>query len=44
MKKKVFRERRNVLEEQTNTNSVIDADKEKVSKKGFKRANKKEDK
>ena len=44
MKKKLFRERRSVIEEQTNTNSVIDTIKDKVSKKGIKRANKKVDK
>ena len=40
MKKKLFRERRNTLEEQTKPNSVIDIVKEKVSKKGIKKAKK----
>ena len=40
MKKKVYRERRSVLEEQTNPNSVIDIVKKKTSKKGIKRTKK----
>lgn len=40
MKKKVYRERRSVLEEQTKPNSVIDIVKKKTSKKGVKRTKK----
>lgn len=43
MKKKLFKERRYTLEEQTKPNSVIDIVKKKVSKKGVKRAKKVEE-